>query len=216
MSVYMGLVPAIDKDKVVNNIIGDIRAHNNGITAGDIGYRYLLRVLDNNGHSDVIFDMNSRTDVPGYGRQIAQGATALTESWQGNRISSNNHFMLGHLMEWFYSGLGGIRSAENSTAFRKIIIRPEIADDVTHAKASYFSPYGLIKNEWNKAGKVFTMDTTIPVNTTAIIYLPANKKSTITEQGKNINGQKDLKILKFKNGKAIIAVGSGDYQFMVK
>ena len=88
-----------------------MRAHNNGLTAGDIGYRYLLKVLDDEGRSDVIFDMNDRSDVPGYGYQLAKGATALTESWQALPSVSNNHFMLGHIMEWFYSGLGGIRPA---------------------------------------------------------------------------------------------------------
>jgi len=33
--------------------------------------------------ADVIFDMNSRTDVPGYGYQLAHGATALTEVLAG-------------------------------------------------------------------------------------------------------------------------------------
>jgi alpha-L-rhamnosidase len=32
--------------------------------------------------------------------------------------------MLGHLMEWFYTGLAGIRAAEGSIAFNKIEIRP--------------------------------------------------------------------------------------------
>ena len=121
MSIYMELVEPADKEKVLANLIRDIRDHKNGVTAGDIGYRYLLRVLDDNGCSQVIYDMNSRTDVPGYGMQLAKGATALTESWQGNRNASNNHFMLGHLMEWFYSGLAGIRQGADSTAFSKLL-----------------------------------------------------------------------------------------------
>jgi len=81
----------------------------------------VLRVLEGNGRSDVIFDMNSRTDVPGYGFQLAHAATSLTESWQAYRFVSNNHFMLGHLMEWFYSGLGGIRQAKTQLAFKRSI-----------------------------------------------------------------------------------------------
>ena len=102
MAVYMKLVNPEDKEAVVNNIVKDIRNRNNSLTAGDIGYRYLLKVLQEENHSDVIFDMNSRTDAPGYGYQLAKGATALTESWQALENVSNNHLMLGHLMEWFY------------------------------------------------------------------------------------------------------------------
>ncbi|TSD67989.1 Bacterial alpha-L-rhamnosidase [Inquilinus sp. KBS0705] len=216
MAVYMGLVSGGDKPKVVDNIIKDIRLHNNGITAGDIGYRYLLRVLDDAGRSDVIFDMNSRSDVPGYGYQLAQGATALTESWQGNRISSNNHFMLGHLMEWFYSGLGGIRPGADGLAFKSIIIRPEVVGDVKYASVSHRSPYGIISNSWEKAGTGFSMHTVIPDNTTAVIYLPANKQSRITEGGKTLSNRTGLKVLGYENDKLLIQAGSGSYSFVVK
>ena len=216
ISVYMGLVNIADKNAVIDNIIKDIRQHNNGVTAGDIGFRYVLRVLDEAGRSDVIFDMNSRTDVPGYGYQLAHGATSLTESWQGNRISSNNHFMLGHLMEWFYSGLGGIEMAENTTAFNHIIIRPEVVGDITFAKVSYLSPYGTIINNWEKKDALFTMHTHIPVNTKALIYLPAVIGNVITENGESIMNRNDIKFIRYKDGKAIIEVSAGDYTFVVK
>ncbi|GGH00143.1 alpha-L-rhamnosidase [Mucilaginibacter phyllosphaerae] len=215
ISVYMGLADPEHKSKIIDNIVQDIRNHNNGVTAGDIGYRYLLRVLDEAGRSDVIFDMNNRSDVPGYGYQLAQGATALTESWQGNRISSNNHFMLGHLMEWFYSGLGGIRSDTGSNGFREIVIRPEIVGDVNEVKANYMSPYGNIANEWKKEANTFYMTTTIPVNTTAVIYLPAKKSSNITVGGKSIKANSTLKLINIENGKAVIKAGSGKYSFKV-
>ena len=70
------------KTAVIDALIKDIRNRNNALTAGDIGYRYVLRALEDAGRSDVIFEMNSRDDVPGYGYQLKHGATALTESWQ--------------------------------------------------------------------------------------------------------------------------------------
>src|SRR6185312_14609037 len=108
MAVYMKLVQPQYKDAVVQNIVKDIMQHNNSLTSGDIGYRYLLKVLDDEGRSDVIYEMNNRTDVPSNGYQLAKGATSLPESWQALSSVSNNHLMLGHLMEWFYAGLGGI------------------------------------------------------------------------------------------------------------
>jgi len=105
MSVYMGLVEPEYREAVSGNIIKDIRERKKGLTAGAIGFRCLLMVVDENGRPDVIFDMSSRSDVPGYGYQLAHGATSLTESWQAYRFVSDNHFMLGHLMEWFYDGL---------------------------------------------------------------------------------------------------------------
>ncbi len=210
MAVYMKLVEPQNKDAVVANIIKDIRSRNNALTAGDIGYRYLLRVLNVEGRSDVIFDMNSRSDVPGYGFQLAHGATALTESWAALPSVSNNHFMLGHILEWFYSGLGGIRPAEGSVAFNKIDIRPEPVGDVKFAKASHISPYGLIKSEWKKSKNGFELTVEIPANTRATVYLSAAKNAIISEGGKTI------KPTSYKAGKALIAIGSGSYRFVVK
>ena len=216
MAVYMDLVEPVYKDAVVDNIVKDIRNRKNALTAGDIGYRYLLRVLDDNGRSDVIFDMNSRSDVPGYGYQLAHGATALTESWQAYRFVSNNHFMLGHLMEWFYSGLGGIKQEKKSVGFQQIIIRPEPVGDVTWSKASYLSPYGSICTEWKKGDKIFELSTEIPANTTAVIYLPVKGTAEITESGKPLINRNDVKFLRYEKGKALIAIGSGLYKFKVK
>jgi alpha-L-rhamnosidase len=203
----MGLVEPANKAAVVENIVKDVRAHNNGLTAGDIGYRYLLKVLDGEGRSDVIFDMNNRSDVPGYGYQLAKGATALTESWQALPSVSNNHFMLGHIMEWFYEGLAGIRPADGAVAYNKIMIRPQPVGDVKSAKASYQSAYGLISSDWKKQDKAFELSINIPANTTASVYLPVDAASKITMNDKPVSGV-------YYNDKGVmIAVGSGVYHF---
>jgi len=55
--------------------------------------------------------------------------------------------------------------------------------DITHAAAEYHSPYGLIKMDWTKTNGVFKLIVTIPVNTTAEIYLPGNNKPVKTGSG---------------------------------
>lgn len=216
MAVFMKLVEEENKNAVIDNIVKNLKSNNNALSAGDIGYRYLLRVLEEAGRSDVIFDMNSRTDVPGYGYQLQKGATALTESWQALPTVSNNHLMLGHLMEWFYSGLGGIRQSEQSIAFRNIEIRPEPVGNVTWTKANYQSPYGLISSAWKKQSNTFELNVEIPANTTATIFLPANNTSSITEENRSIEKRNDIKLVGVENGKAKIKVGSGSYKFLVK
>lgn len=216
MAVYMDLVEPQNKNLVIENIVKNLRANNNALTAGDIGYRYLLRVLEDAGRSDVIFDMNSRADVPGYGYQLQRDATALTESWQALQTVSNNHLMLGHLMEWFYSGLGGIRQSGNSIAFHNIEIKPEPVGDITWAKTNYRSPYGLISSAWQKQNNAFELSVEIPANATATIFLPANNLSSITEENRSVENRSDIKFAGFENGKAKIKAGSGSYKFLVK
>jgi alpha-L-rhamnosidase len=214
MAVYMELVDPANKAAVVANIVKDIRERNNGLTAGDIGYRYLLRVLENEGLSNVIFDMNSRSDVPGYGMQLAKGATALTESWSALPANSNNHFMLGHLMEWFYSGLGGIRQEEGSIAFSKIRIFPEFVGDLTTSKVSYLSPYGLISTNWIKTATELQLEVNIPANTTANIYLPVLQGQQIFMNDRPWTMDHGPSTV--ENGRQKIAIGSGNYKFKVK
>lgn len=209
MALYMGLVEDKYRPAVLDALIRDIKGRNNALTAGDIGYRYVLKALEEAGRSDVIFDMNYRDDVPGYGFQLKHGATALTESWQAYESVSNNHFMLGHLMEWFYSGLAGIRQTKNSVAFKEVEIRPEPVGDVKNAKATFYSPYGKISSEWKKSDDKFEATISIPANSTAVVYLPAKKGAVVMMNGKKAAVQ-------YKDGKAVLRTGSGDYTFVVK
>ena len=208
MALYMGLVKSKNKNAVINALVRDIKSRNNALTAGDIGYRFVLRALEDADRSDVIFDMNSRDDVPGYGFQLKHGATALTESWQAYESVSNNHFMLGHLMEWFYAGLAGIKQADNSVAYNKIEIKPQPVGDITSAKGNYHSVYGDIVSEWKRNESEFELKVQVPANTTATIYLPAVKNSIIKQDGKNIKA-------KYADGRAIVKIGSGKYIFKV-
>jgi len=215
MAVFAGLVAPADKAAVVGNIVKDLRGRNNALTSGDIGYRYLLKVLADEGRSDMIFEMNSRTDVPGYGYQLAHGATALTESWQALPSVSNNHFMLGHIMEWFYTGLAGIRAAEESAGFREIVLRPEMVGDISWANGDYHSPYGMISSHWKKEGKALDWDISIPVNTKAVIYLPAPTGSVVTEGRRLLQDRKDVVLMHRDGGMLMLRVGSGNYNFRV-
>ncbi|HEX5655145.1 MAG TPA: alpha-L-rhamnosidase C-terminal domain-containing protein, partial [Chitinophagaceae bacterium] len=149
-------------------------------------------------------------DVPGYGYQLKHGATALTESWQAYPSVSNNHFMLGHLMEWFYQGLAGIQQTANSVGFKEILIKPTPVGDISHARATFRSPYGSIISDWEKSGTNFSLKLEIPVNSSAVIYLPASSSSVIKE------GRRLMMNGKYENGKAIFRLGSGSYQFTVE
>ena len=208
MAIFMNLVEPVNRKAVFNNILKDLENRDYGLTPGDIGFRYLLRTLENENASETIFTINNRNDVPGYGFQLAKGATALTESWAALRFVSNNHCMLGHLMEWFYSGLAGIRQAEHSVAYRDIVIRPEPVGDITAASATYDCPYGKIVSDWKKDGDTFFLKLEIPANTSALVYFPDNELKDLTE-----NNQR-FKAKTAKDG--AVMIGSGKYNFTMK
>ncbi|HJX71934.1 MAG TPA: alpha-L-rhamnosidase C-terminal domain-containing protein, partial [Bacteroidales bacterium] len=211
----MGIVENAHRESVFRNLVDSITANDKALTAGDIGFHYLLQALNEGGASRLLYEMNNRDDVPGYGYQLKKGATALTESWPALEIVSNNHLMLGHLMEWFYSGIGGITQEEQSAGFRKIIIRPAVIGDLSSAKTSFESPYGMIQTDWMMDEGNLRLKINIPANTTAIVYLPAKVNSQVYENNIQVDMLKDIKYLRHENGNAIYRVGSGSYYFLV-
>jgi len=207
--LVMGICDASNRAAVVDAIVADVRSRGNALTAGDVGYRYLLRALADGGRSDVIFDINDQTNKPGYGMQLAKGKTSLTEAWDGG--SSQNHFMLGQIQEWFYHDLAGIRS--DGDGFKMISIAPQPVGDVTWAKASYDSIRGKIISDWKRDGQQFDLHVTIPANTTATIFMPAKSADAVTESGQPAGQSAGVKFLREENGRAVFAIGAGDYQF---
>ena len=126
----MNLCEPTNRAAVLDAIGRDVRARGNALTAGDVGYRYLFRALAEGGRSDVIFDLNNQSEKPGYGYQLKKGATSLTEAWDARPFSSSqNHFMLGQIQEWFYHDLAGIGVDPTGPGFKKILIRPQPACD---------------------------------------------------------------------------------------
>jgi alpha-L-rhamnosidase len=172
--------------------------------------------LAEHGRDDIIYDMNSKYDVPGYGWQLAHGATALTESWQAYGFVSNNHFMLGHIMEWFYNGLAGIKQSPTSVAYHDIVIDPKIVGDIKSASASYESPYGTIKSDWKLTDDSYILKVSIPANTTASVILPSTDASKITMYDVPLSSCKDFNVSTTEKNKLCVKLGSGDYLFEVK
>ncbi|WP_187443972.1 family 78 glycoside hydrolase catalytic domain [Sphingobacterium phlebotomi] len=168
MALYMGLVDKANKDKVRANLIKDIADRDTSFTAGDIGHRYLLQTLQQADRDDLIYAMHKDDTRPGYGYQIRQGAKALTESWAALPTVSNNHFMLGHLMEWFHTRLGGLGQEEGSIAYRHLRIEPKMLDVVKQRTVAFESPYGPIRFEHN--GERYQVE--IPVNSRCTLVLP--------------------------------------------
>ncbi len=212
----VGLVDGQYKEKVMQNLEKSIREQGKPLTAGDVGFHYLVEALTKSGRSQLLFEMNNRDDVPGYGFQLKKGATALTESWPALENVSNNHLMLGHLMDWFYAGLGGIGQTENSVAYKEIVIKPEIVGDLTWVKSSYQSPYGLIRSDWEKTNVGMKMNVSVPANTSALVYVPANSASEIKESAKAISNLKDVRVVGEENGRIVLKIGSGDYHFVIE
>jgi hypothetical protein len=188
LPLYLGIVNPSNQSKVLSTLIANVNSV--GLTSGEIGHRYLLRALTDNGRPDVVYTLHSGTNGPGYGDILSKGATALTEAWDANSSDSQDHFMLGHITEWFYHDLAGIQLDPTAPGFQHIIIKPAFISGISSANASYNSVRGTIASSWSVTNNQSTLNVTIPVGATAAVYLPIlaniNGALTVKESGTTI------------------------------
>jgi hypothetical protein len=211
--LVMDLAEPGHRASALEGIIQDVRARGNALTAGDVGYRYLLQALAEGDRSDVIFAINNQSEKPGYGYQLKQGATSLTEAWDAGRGSSQNHFMLGQITEWFYRDLAGIRCDLAGPGFKRIVIKPAVVGDLTWVMAVYDSVRGRVVSEWRRQGGRLALNVTIPPNTTATVFVPAGQAGQPTEGGLPAQRSAGVTFLRQEADRAVFEVGSGQYRF---
>lgn len=215
ISLVTGLADGERAVHALSSLVADIESRGYALTAGDVGYRYVLAALTQSNRADVVFKMNSRYNTPGYGWQLAHGATALTESWQAYESSSNNHFMLGHIMEWFYSALAGIRQAESSVGFKTVEINPMPCGDITSASGTLKTPYGDIACHWDITDGRYNLNVSIPANSQAQVWLPTENAEKISEHGLGLGSAAGIRSVKKSGNRTVLTIGSGDYRFSV-
>jgi hypothetical protein len=210
LPLVFGLVPPERRSAVLTSLVRDVESRGYAITTGGVGHRFLLEALAQGGRSDVVYRIINQDDKPGYGYQLKMGATALTEAWDANHGDSQNHFMMGHITEWFYRHLAGIDVDPAGPGFKKILIRPQPVGDLAWTEASYNSVHGTIAVRWERgAGGMFTLKTTIPPNTTATVHVPSLKALPRDEHGRAQAGVP----VQVEDGYAVFHVGPGSHTF---
>jgi hypothetical protein len=213
MPLALGLAPANQQAAVLSSLVGAVTAAKNQVTAGDIGFAYVIRALSRAGRGDVIYSMLKQSTGPGYLYQINQGATSLTEAWNANPADSQNHAMLGHAEEWLYNGLGGINPDPSGPGFKKFFIHPQPQTGLTSVDAEYHSIRGPIVSNWQQSGTGLTLTVAVPVNTTATITIPTSNPAAVTESGAPAATALGVTSSTAQTNALVLVVGSGQYVF---
>lgn len=145
----------------------------NRLTVGENALGPLIDLVEFGDLDRAFLDIISRPDVPGYGLQVASGATALTETWtmRGGEEGegSQNHFMLGMIDHWIRGRVGGLRQAPASVAWRQFEFAPQMSIGVAGASETLVTVRGEFRVEWHVDGEVVL---SIPAGTSGRIHLP--------------------------------------------
>lgn len=209
-ALKMGLPDDI-RSKVITALKADIRANNGHLDTGIFGTQFFFEVLSANGLHDLAYEAMNQKTAPGYGWWLTQGATTSWEHW--DKPGSGNHPMFGGGLVWLYRVLAGINADPEKPGYRHIIFCPEPAADLTSCSYSNMTSYGLAGISWEKTGKKFEAEITVPVGSTATVHIPAINKDSVTESGKKITGSTGIKFIGTRNGYSVYEAGSGRWKF---
>ncbi len=214
-ALYLNLAPSEERHLAIDLLLRKVlREHGGHLSTGIFGTKFLLHVLSERGHAEIAYTIANQKPFPGWGFMLENGATTLWEHWGfSDNTFSHNHPMFGSISEWFYKWLAGIQPHPEAIGFDRIIIRPQAIKDLKWVEARYKSVRGMIASKWSVKDGRFTLDVTIPVNTTATVYVPAQDISDVTEGASTAANAESVRFMSFKDNVAVYEIGSGVYSF---
>ena len=128
-------------------------------------------------------------------------------------MNSFNHYSFGAVDQWMHATIGGIDTDPAHPGFKRIVIHPRQGGGLTHARDTYNSIRGEILSVWTTESGRFELNVTVPANTTAEVWVPANDADHVTEGGKAVASADGVRFLRQEDGCAVFEVGSGAYRF---
>ena len=113
---------------------------------------------------------------------------------------------------WFYQAVAGIRPDVEAGGYRHFFIDPQYPSGVTWAEGAKPTPYGMIRVAWQREEGV--VDVTVPVGTTATVYVPATSaEQTIYDGNRAASSVEGTIPLGYADGLQIVLIGAGHHRF---
>ncbi len=214
MALQFGLVPDAKRQNILNGLIYDINVtHGGHHSVGIHGNRYLYTVLSKLGQTELGYSLLTNPEFPSQTFIMNSGFTTWPErqwDWSSGIEFSNslNHPMHSGFAAYFYESIGGIQPVTKKPGFKEFTVQPIYPKDITTANVKITTPYGEIKNDWKIENKQFTMNLSVPFNTTAIIPLSDQEIASL-----KINNESAKKYIKNPSTKNTgnIRLESGTY-----
>lgn len=199
------LVDGEDRARVLARLVEDIERKGGHLDTGVLGAKYLPWVLTAAGRADLFYRTAAQNDFPSWGDWVRRGATTLWEDWGGG--SSRNHIFFGDVTAWFYRALAGINPDPQAPGFERILFRPELVGDLTAASGETRTLRGRVASAWTRKDGVLTWRVSVPVNSTALAFVPAPSRDAVRADGG--------RFVRSEDGRQVFDLGSGDYTFVV-
>ncbi|MDF2686088.1 MAG: hypothetical protein K0S55_1269 [Clostridia bacterium] len=192
MPLYFGMVPAENEIKAASYLVNKIKSDGGKLDTGIFGTRAIIEVLAKYGYSDIVYSVLKDSEYPGFGWQIANGATTTWEQWSfKGGMHSHNHAMFSGIDASFYKIFGGLEPLE--PGFKKFKIQPIMPQGMNFVYIDFNSISGKITANIEKRSDGTELKLVVPYNTTAEIYIPISNEDYII-----FDGERLLDISKYK------------------
>jgi len=211
LALGLDLVPTEMRPLAEKSLLTEIEAHDGFISSGFVSTRYLLEVLADMAPEAGQKMAFQRAAPSWYAMTVDTDNDVMKETWSGGAALMPG---LGCAVAfWNFSSLGGIRPDPSGPGFKKIIIKPNLVDNLHWVECHYDSVHGRIVSNWQRRGRQFTMDVTIPANTSATVHVPADHADEILENGKPLTQSAGILLLRTEAGRTVLACDAGVYRF---
>lgn len=220
LALYFNLLPEALRPKAAQYLVEDIRKRDTHLSTGFVGTAYLMPVLSETGNTPLAYRLLLNDTFPSWGFSIKHGATSIWERWDGwtpekgfqdPGMNSFAHYSFGAVGRWMFQYVAGIDT--DGPGFRRLILKPHVADGLDWVEARYGSICGDILSRWWYEGdnKTWHWRVVIPPNTTATIYVPSKNP----QQVKVMAGKEVAKFVRQEDDYAIFQAPAGNYEFSV-
>lgn len=148
---------------------------------GFSGIRFLLPVLEECGMTETAYSILLQEEYPSLLYPVKNGATTTYEKLFGRYENGDgtyvldgslNHYAFASPAGWLYRGVLGIKSDETNPGYHHFFIEPAFTEKLSYAEGSYDSSYGTIRVAWERMETGYSLEVTVPPNTTATLLLP--------------------------------------------
>ena len=140
MPLFWGMVPE-EYQKDIIQAFRDTLEEAEAFVCGEISLPYVIQTAARQGWHELICRFICRPDHPSYYAFVLDGETTLGEYWETNP-RSHCHDMMGHIIEWYYNGLGGIQPL--APGFSQVKIAPYLPEHMKELQCAYQAPGGSI------------------------------------------------------------------------
>jgi alpha-L-rhamnosidase len=205
--LYFHMFEGEERKNMAKYLNDDVVKRGNKLATGFMGTPFLLFALSDNGYIDTAYKLLCQEECPSWLYAVKAGATTIWERWDALRpdgtvnlapvdprkkekktkvgneekemdsMVSFNHFSYGSVGDWLYRRVAGIEAIE--AGYKTFRIKPVVGGGLTYAKGSIDTGYGKIISSWKIQDNVFTIDVTVPVNTTCILIMPGGEEKQL-------------------------------------